>query len=211
VLSTHDQLLSGRSGHQFVGCRFPADPSYAPGISALACRAAAHLAAVGVIGRLSIDFLVSGTEDGRWQPFALEVNLRMGGTTHPYQALAGLTGGSYDPLSASFATPHGRPRHYVASDHLEIPRLQDLGATGVLAQAAKKDLHFDHRRGRGVVFHMLSSVQALGIVGVTTIAEDPDSADALHEHVRTVLAGGRGRKAFRAAIAPARVAIQPSG
>jgi hypothetical protein len=211
VLSTHDQILGGRSGQQFVGCRFPADPSYAPGISALACRAAEHLAEIGVIGRLSIDFLVSGTDDGRWQPFALEVNLRMGGTTHPFQTLARLTGGSYNPLSASFATPQGLPRHYVASDHLEIPRLRDLGATGVLAQAVKKDLHFDHRRGRGAVFHMLSSVRALGIVGVTTIAEDPESAGALHEHVHTVLAGGRGRKAFRAPIAPARVAIQPTG
>jgi hypothetical protein len=58
---------------------------------------------------------------------------------------------------------------------------------------------------------MLSSVQALATVGVTTIAESPESAAALHEHVQTVLAGDRGQKAFRVLIAPRRVAIHPTG
>jgi hypothetical protein len=51
LISTHDQILHGRSGQQFAGCRFPADPAYAPTISALALRAARRLADTGVIGR----------------------------------------------------------------------------------------------------------------------------------------------------------------
>ena len=210
LLSTHDQILDGRSGQQFAGCRFPADPSYAPAISALARRAAERLADTGVIGRLAIDFLVSRRADGGWQPFALEVNLRMGGTTHPYQTLARLTGGSYDPHTASFTTPRGHPRHYVATDRLEIPQLRALGRASLLARAAR-DLRFDHKRAQGAVFHMLSSVEPLATVGVTAIADDPESADALHEHVRTVLTRGRNRRAFRALIGPARVAIDTTG
>jgi hypothetical protein len=210
LLSTHDQILHGRSGQQFAGCRFPADPSYAPTISVLARRAAERLADTGVIGRLAIDFLASRREDGGWEPFALEVNLRMGGTTHSYQTLAGLTGGRYDPRTARFTTPTGQSRDYVATDHLEIPPLRELGHAGLLARAAQ-ELRFDHKRAQGTVFHMLSSVEPFATVGVTAIAEDPESADALHEHIRAVLARGRRRRVFRRLTAPARIAIDMTG
>jgi hypothetical protein len=211
LLSTHDQILHGRSGQQFAGCRFPADPSYAPAISTLALRAAQHLADIGVIGRLAIDFIVARGAHGGWRPFALEVNLRMGGTTHPYQTLAGLTGGSYDPRSVSFTTPRGQRRHYVASDHLQIPQLQTLGHAGVLARAARRDLHFDHDRGCGAVFHMLSSIEPLATVGVTAIADSPERAEALYEHVGTTLVRASGRRALRTTAAPARVALGTTG
>jgi hypothetical protein len=195
LLSTHDQILHGRSGQQFAGCRFPADRAYAPVVSALAQRVAEHLADTGVIGRLAVDFLViRGVDDG-WQPFALEVNLRMGGTTHPYQTLVRLTGGSYDPQNASFTTRRGNPRHYVASDHLEIPQLPMLGQVGLLARGMHEDIRFDHDRGCGVVFHMLSSIDSLATVGVTAIADAPHTADHLYAQVRTVLARAGGNRA----------------
>jgi hypothetical protein len=188
LLSTHDQILDGRTGQLFTGCRFPADRRYAPVISALAQRIAECLADTGVIGRLAIDFLVTRGRDDRWQAFALEVNLRMGGTTHPYQTLARLTGGSYDSQAASFTTPQGDPRHYVATDHLEIPQLPTLGHARVLARAMWEDLRFDQNRGRGVVFHMLSSVEPLAAVGVTAIADTSPGADDLYARVRNALA-----------------------
>jgi hypothetical protein len=211
VLSTHDQILHGRSGHEFAGCRFPADPSYAPAISALARRTAQRLADMGVIGPLAIDFIVSRGERGGWQPFALEVNLRMGGTTHPYQALAALTGGSYDPQSVSFTTPRGHRRHYLASDHLEIPQLPMLGHAGLIARSRQENLRFDHKQERGTLFHMLSSIEPLARVGITAIADSPDSADALYEHVSTVLACAGNRRVFRARALPGRVAFGATG
>jgi len=211
LLSTHDQILHGRSGQQFTGCRFPADPGYAPLISAHAQRVAERLADKGVIGRLAIDFIVTRREDNRWQPFALEVNLRMGGTTHPYQTLARLTGGSYNPQTASFTTRLGHPRHYVASDHLEIPRLQVLGLAGLLARATREDLRFDHNRGRGVVFHMLSSVEPLATVGVTAIADTPERADDLYTRAHKVLARASGNRAPRDRRVSVRAALGTQG
>ena len=210
LLSTHDQILHGRSGQQFAGCRFPADQAYAPVISALAQRVADRLADTGVIGRLGIDFLVIRGQHDTWQPFALEVNLRMGGTTHPYQTLVRLTGGSYDADTASFTTRRGHTRHYVATDHLKIPQLPMLGEAGVLARATRENLRFDHNRGRGVVFHMLSSIDSLAAVGVTAIADAPHTADRLHAHVRMALARG-GKLAARRAPAPARAALGTKG
>jgi hypothetical protein len=205
LLSTHDQILDGPSGQRFAGCRFPADPGYAAAVSVLARRIAEQLAHLGVIGPLAVDFLVARERHERWRPFALELNLRMGGTTHPYQTLTRLTGGSYDPETATFTTRRGHARHYVALDHLETPRLQALGHTGLLARATRQDLRFDHKRGRGVVFHMLSSIELLATVGVTAIADSPASADDLCAHVRTVLnhSGDRPTPQERPHIRPA--------
>jgi hypothetical protein len=207
LLSTHDQILHGRSRQQFAGCRFPADQAYAPVISALAQQVAEHLADRGVIGRLAIDFLVTRGKADDWRPFALEVNLRMGGTTHPYQALARLAGGSYDPQTASFRTGRGHPRHYVATDHLEIPELQVLGQAGLLARATQADLRFDQSHGRGVVFHMLSAVEPLATVGVTAIADAPQKADDLYAYARTVLARAGGKRARQDRPVPIRAAF----
>jgi len=211
LLSTHDQILHGRSGQQFAGCRFPADQTYAPTVSALAQRVAEHLAQTGVIGRLAIDFLVVRGPDNRWQPFALEVNLRMGGTTHPYQTLVRLTDGSYDPQTARFTTRRGHPRHYVATDHLEIPQLPTLGQAGLLARTTREDLRFDHARGRGVVFHMLSSIDSLATVGLTAIADAPHKADQLYAHARTVLAQAGDKLAPRNGLVPVRAALPTEG
>ena len=188
ILSTHDQILYGRSGQRFTGCRFPADPAYAPTVSILARRIGEQLADIGVIGPLAVDFVVTREHDGVWRPFALELNLRMSGTTHPYQTLARLTRGRYDPHTARFTTRWGQSRHYVATDHLETPKLRALGHAGLLARATRQDLRFDRRHGRGVVFHMLSSIEPLASVGVTAIADSPESATDLHAHVRAVLA-----------------------
>jgi hypothetical protein len=197
LLSTHDQILRGRRGHQFAGCRFPADHAYAPLISALAQRIAERLAGTGVIGRLAIDFLVIRGWSDTWEPFALEVNLRMSGTTHPYQTLVGLTGGSYNPATASFKTRAGHARHYVSTDHLKIPQMSVPGRAGLLARAARAGLRFDHNRGRGIAFHMLSSVEPLEAVGVTAIADAPHTADELYARVRTVLADGGPKRTLR--------------
>jgi pheganomycin biosynthesis PGM1-like protein len=211
LLSTHDQILHGRSGQQFAGCRFPADRAYAPVISALAQEVGEHLADTGVIGRLAVDFLVIRRLADEWQPFALEVNLRLGGTTHPYQALVRLTGGSYDAETASFTTRKGEPRHYVATDHLEIPQLPALGQAGLLARGTHEDLRFDQDRGRGVVFHMLSSIDSLATVGVTAIADAPDTADHLYAHAGRVLARAAGKRAVRDRPVPVRAALGAPG
>ena len=55
--------------------------------------------------------------DGAGRPYAIELNLRKGGTTHPFLTLQFLTDGRYD---AERALPHaeGREKHLVATDHL---------------------------------------------------------------------------------------------
>ena len=87
LLSTHDQLLGGASGQKYLGCVFPADPGYAAKIAEPAMVVGRHLAQRGVLGRFAVDFVTVKDESGAWTPYAIELNLRKGGTTHPFLTL----------------------------------------------------------------------------------------------------------------------------
>jgi hypothetical protein len=187
IVSTHDQLLGGPSGQSFLGCRFPAEPAYAPQIAELARKVGHRLADAGVIGRSAIDFVVVRRAGQPWEPYAIELNLRKGGTTHPFIALQQLTGGAYDAGVGTFTTRSGRTKAYVATDHVESPALRALGLQGALAVVARSGLRFDRRRGTGVVMHMLSSLDELGRAGLTAIGDDYAQAQWLYDRAHTAL------------------------
>ncbi|MGI9585650.1 MAG: peptide ligase PGM1-related protein [Acidimicrobiia bacterium] len=187
VLSTHDQILGGPSGQEFLGSRFPADPSYATEISESARSVGEHLASRGVIGRFAIDYVVARESTGAWLQQAIELNLRKGGTTHPFLTLQFLTDGTYDESSGHFIAPDGRQKFYVASDHLEIPGLRSFTPQDLLDVALMHGLHFDHARQVGSVFHMLSAMPAHGIVGVTSVGDTALDAQSRYDRVVDVL------------------------
>jgi hypothetical protein len=186
VLSTHDQLLGGPGGQSYLGCRFPADPAYAGAITQEAVKVGERLAAEGVIGRFAVDF-VAVRSGARWQPYAIELNLRKGGTTHPFLTLQFLTDGVYDPGSGVFRAPSGREKHFVASDHVESPLYRTLTPDDLFDVVVRHGLHFDQSRQTGVVFHMMSALGEHGRTGLTAVAESPADADALYDRVVSVL------------------------
>ena len=122
LLSTHDQLLGGASGQSYLGCTFPADPAYSRLISEPATAIGERLAKEGVLGRFAVDFVVVRDAAGEWSAYAIELNLRKGGTTHPFLTLQFLTDGGYDAASGRFVTRAGAEKHLVATDHLEARR-----------------------------------------------------------------------------------------
>ncbi len=186
VLSTHDQLLGGTSGQSYLGCRFPADPAYAAAITREAVKVGQRLAEEGVIGRFAVDFVAVRSGDG-WDPYAIELNLRKGGTTHPFLTLQFLTDGRYDPDTGVFTAPSGREKHFVASDHVESPAYRQLTPDDLFDIAVRHGLHFDQSRQTGVVFHMMSALGEHGRTGLTAVAEDPAGAETLYERVVAVL------------------------
>jgi len=186
VLSTHDQLLGGPSGQSYLGCRFPADPAYAAAITREAVKVGERLAEEGVIGRFAVDFVAVRTGGG-WDPYAIELNLRKGGTTHPFLTLQFLTDGRYDPETGAFTAPSGREKHFVASDHVESPLYRALTPDDLFDIAVRRGLHFDQSRQTGVVFHMMSALGEHGRTGLTAVAESSVGAGALYERVVSVL------------------------
>ena len=187
LLSTHDQLLGGPSGQSYLGCRFPADFAYARAISQAALTIGQRLAREGVQGRFAIDFVVVKDSAGAWTPYAIELNLRKGGTTHPFLTLQFLTDGRYDPTTGLFITPGGREKHLVATDHLESPSLRALSIDDLFDIVARRGLHFDQSRQSGVVFHMISCLTEHGRVGLTAVADSPTEADATYRKAERIL------------------------
>ncbi|EWT02638.1 hypothetical protein N865_04195 [Intrasporangium oryzae NRRL B-24470] len=186
LLSTHDQVLGGPTGQAYLGARFPADPAYAMTITEAARRVGERLAAAGVIGRFALDFVVVRHGD-TWEAHAIEVNLRKGGTTHPFLTLQFLTDGAYEPASAHFLTPSGEERHLVATDHLQDEALKGLRVADLFDLVARAGLQFDPARQVGIVFHMISSITECGRVGMTAIGATPDSAQDVFDRAESAL------------------------
>jgi hypothetical protein len=187
LLSTHDQLLGGPTGQSYLGAKFPADFAYARSISAEARTVGARLAKEGVLGRFAIDFVAVRRDDQSWDVFAIEINLRKGGTTHPFLTLQFLTDGRYDADTGLFRTPAGTERHLVATDHLESPSLRGLGVDDLFDIVARHGLHFDQARQTGVVLHMISSVTEHGRIGLTAVGDSPADADRRHRQAEKIL------------------------
>jgi hypothetical protein len=187
LLSTHDQLLGGPSGQSYLGCRFPADFAYAGAISRDAARIGAELARKGVLGRFAVDFVVARAPSGTWTVYAIELNLRKGGTTHPFLTLQFLTDGAYDPVTALFTAPSGREKHLVASDHLESDSLRGFSVDDLFDVAVRHRLHFDQARQTGVMFHMLSAITELGRIGLTAVGDSPEQAESAFRHAERVI------------------------
>jgi hypothetical protein len=187
LLSTHDQLLGGASGQKYLGCVFPADPGYAAAIAEPAMVIGRHLAELGVLGRFAVDFVVVQDDSGAWTPYAIELNLRKGGTTHPFLTLQFLTDGSYDGERGVFLTPGGSSKYLVATDHLEDERLKALTVTDLFDIVVNHGLHFDQSRRTGVVFHMISCLTECGRVGLTAVGDNPEDAWRIYQEAQSVL------------------------
>jgi hypothetical protein len=187
LLSTHDQLLGGPSGQAYLGCVFPAAAEYARLITQHAETIGKQLAEQGALGRFAVDFVVVRGTDGEWTAYAIELNLRKGGTTHPFLTLQFLTDGRYDPATALFLTPRGQEKHLVATDHFESELLRGLSVPDLFDIVARHGLHFDQSRQVGIVFHMVSCITELGRLGLTAVGDSPAEADKRYREAERIL------------------------
>lgn len=193
AISTHDQVLGGATGQIFLGCRFPADDAYRLQIQERGAKAARALAGKGALGRFAIDFL-SVKHGEEWRHYAIEINLRKGGTTHPFLMLQFLTDGSYDEATGAFATPTGQQRFYYASDNLEAEHYRGLTPADLIDIAALNGLHFNGAAQEGVAFHLIGALSEFGKLGVICIGASHERAEALYRRTVEVL-DREGRRA----------------
>lgn len=187
MLSTHDQMLGGPSGQSYLGAIFPADPAYSWTIMSDAIKVGERFAKEGIMGRFALDFVVVKNEEGRWDSYAIEVNLRKGGTTAPFLMLQYLTDGQFNAQSGRFETAQGDPRYYVASDHIESESYRAFTSQHLFDIVSNYHLHYNHATQSGVVMHIISGVGELGRVGITAIADSPQGAKQLYQRFIEIL------------------------
>ncbi len=188
VLSTHDQILGGPDGQVFQGCRFPADQAYRLKLQEIGEKVGQNLAEKGALERFGIDFVAVREENStNWDVNAIEINLRRGGTTHPFMTLKLLTNGYYDFKTGLFYSQQSRPKFYIASDNLQKEQYQGLLPNDLMDIIANHQLHFDSSTETGTVFHLMGCLSRYGKLGLTCIGNSPQQAQQIYDQVVAVL------------------------
>lgn len=196
AISTHDQVLGGPTGQVFLGCTFPAADDYRLEIQESGYKVAQELAKRGVIGRFGIDYVSVKQPNGKYKHSAIEINLRKGGTTHPFLTLKFLTAGHYDLSDGLYYAPSGKPKYYFATDTVQNERYKGLLPEDLVDIAVYHGLHFHGPSERGVVFHLIGALSEFGKLGLVAIGDNPQQARFLYRQTLQVLDAetGRGRR-----------------
>ena len=139
-----------------------------------------------MLGRFAVDF-VAVWREGAWDLAAIEINLRKGGTTLPFQMLQFLTDGHYDEASGELVTPLGQPRCYYATDNLVRPEYRRFIPEDLVDVLVENGLHWGETTQEGVVFNLIGALSEHGKLGLVCIARDHESALALYERTMGIL------------------------
>jgi hypothetical protein len=188
IISTHDQLLTGPGDQVYWGCTFPASDGYRRDVQDAGLRVAEVLARDGVTGRFSVDF-VCVRRGNCWETNAIEINLRKGGTTHPYLMLQFLTDGACDPENGLYHTAAGRACYYRASDNLGSRAYRGLTPDDLVDIAVNNGLHFDAATQSGVMFHLMGAMPRYGKLGAVAIGSSHAAAAEYFKRTVEVLDG----------------------
>lgn len=184
ILSTHEQVLQGQT---YKGCVFPANDGYNQLLQTYGHRIAEFLSSQGVVDNVGVDFMCVPTTEQEWNLQALEINIRLCGTTHPFMTLKLLTGGALHLPSGKYRTHRGETRYYVATDNMEDPSFTSITSADIIEIFSAHNLHFSHATHVGVVFHLLGCLSEWGKVGVTAIGKSREHAQLLFDQTREVL------------------------
>ncbi len=187
IISTHDQILGGADGQVYEGCYFPADADYRFQLQELGLKVGEALAAKGAIERYSVDFIAVQQPGNKWDIQAIEINLRKGGTTHPFMTLRLLTNGTFDYDTGKFLSQQNQEKHYIATDNLQKEQYKGLLPNDLMDIIAQERLHFDSSSRTGTVFHLMGALSEFGKLGLTSIGNSLEEAQAIYDRVEAVL------------------------
>ncbi len=182
IISTHDQLLGDADNQVFLGAHFPANVEYNVDIAGYSKKIATELMKEGVLGRFSIDY-VSVKEGSEWKHYAIEINLRKGGTTHPFLILQFLSDGEYNADEGLYITASGARRYYFSTDNILKEDYKGLTPHDLVDIAACNGLLYDGAAQEGVMFHMVGSLSQYGKLGVVCIASSIQRANEYFNNV----------------------------
>ncbi len=140
-----------------------------------------------MLGRFAIDF-ISVKENDAWKHYPIEINLRKGGTTHPFLMLQFLTDGVYDADEGVYHTAQGKlTRYYFTSDNLTGRKYIGLTPHDLIDIAMMNDLNYDGTSQEGVMFHLIGALSQYGKIGVVCIGSTPQRAKEFYDRIVEVL------------------------
>ena len=186
IISTHDQFLGGECDQVFLASSFPASNEYNKDIAVMGKMIAEELKTEGVLGRFSIDF-ISVKEPAGWKHYAIEINLRKGGTTHPFLMLQFLTRGEFNWQEGVYTMPNGQQRSYFASDNVVNEKFKGLTPHDLIDIAMCNGIQYDGASQTGVMFHMIGGLSQYGKLGMVCIGQTVNEAKEFYARAIDVL------------------------
>ncbi|MBL6989550.1 MAG: hypothetical protein ISR65_07220 [Bacteriovoracaceae bacterium] len=174
MLSTHEQILD-HNGQTFLGSIFPARSEYRQEISKTSKKIGHVMSKHGIRGVCAVDFLCVKNGD-QCELWAIEVNIRQGGTTHPYRTAKFLTNSNYDENSGKLKAQDGSSVFYMSNDNILNSSLKGTKIDTFLAFMQHQGVLFDKSKNTGVVFHLLGALHDHGKIGYTAIGTTQASA-----------------------------------
>jgi hypothetical protein len=187
IISTHDQLLGGDDGQIFLGAIFPANEEYSISLAAEGKKIAQALVNKSALGRFAIDFISVKQDNGSWKHYAIEINLRKGGTTHPFLMLQFLTDGKYNADTGEYITASGNKRFYFASDNVSSEKYKGLTPHDLIDIAMFHELMYDGAAQEGVMFHLVGALSEYGKIGLVCIGNTPERAKQYYDKTIRIL------------------------
>ena len=100
------------------------------------------------MGRFSVDYAVAWRPARGWTRYALEINLRRGGTSPPMSLLGDLDPGLYEARPGRWLSTAGGTRCYRSTDNLVDPRWLGLEPARAIDAVRGAGLGWDRRRRR---------------------------------------------------------------
>eukprot|EP00011_Vannellida_sp_DIVA3-517-6-12_P013402 CAMPEP_0114617326 /NCGR_PEP_ID=MMETSP0168-20121206/7141_1 /TAXON_ID=95228 ORGANISM="Vannella sp., Strain DIVA3 517/6/12" /NCGR_SAMPLE_ID=MMETSP0168 /ASSEMBLY_ACC=CAM_ASM_000044 /LENGTH=582 /DNA_ID=CAMNT_0001828461 /DNA_START=51 /DNA_END=1799 /DNA_ORIENTATION=- len=192
ILSSHEQVLGGPDGQVYLGCHFPCDPAYRVQLHEYTLKVGKLLSKHGARDRFGIDYLCVPEKPWdfeQWNVFALEINLRSGGTTHPYETLRQLTNGKYQFDSGIYVSEQGQEKYYIATDNLQEQEYKGLLPSDLMRIIKRRGIEFDPETQTGVVFHLMGALSEFGKLGVTCIGNTVEGAHEIYQKTWSTVRG----------------------
>ncbi|CAE7680650.1 besA [Symbiodinium sp. CCMP2592] len=190
ILATHEQMLNGQI---YTGCTFPAKEEYSAELVSLTKKIGQELVGRQVVGYIAVDFVSVKQSDGSYKHWAIEVNVRMGGTTLPIMTLNFLCrDGRLNEQTSEFIASDGKPRYYVASDTLRKKTYKGLVIEDLLAiiERHSSEIEWNKRPGApetGTIFHLVTLLSELGKCGCVCIGRSREEAQQIFRRVQDIL------------------------
>merc|ERR1712061_62830 len=134
VLSTHEQILDGQV---YLGGISPAKNVYNSQMVSMGMKVGSVLRSLGVNERFAVDTVVQPrrTADGKVEltPFAIEINVRWGGTTAANEVLKRISSHVGKLPSSATYTIDGTEIFYVSTDNCKSPKLKAMSIDELMA------------------------------------------------------------------------------
>lgn len=185
ILSSHEQILD-ESGSRFLGSEFPAKEDHRESIMREAEKVAKKLCTLNLSGIVGLDFLTVKNANGLIETYLIEMNIRKGGTTHPYWSARTALGALPCPVKGTLRK--GKKEWvYRSNDNLSDGGGCRRSLSGLMEKAEKAGLTYCPQRKTGAIFHMLSCWEPEGKCGATFIGETPEEAMILEENLIKLL------------------------